>query len=69
MLYRLMARLVAQDLIAEADRRQVDAEGDERRRYYRITDLGREVVEAEAARMVHLADSKDVRDLAHASQS
>ncbi len=69
MLYRLMARLVAQGLIAEADRRQVDEEGDERRRYYRITDLGREVVEAEAARMVHLADSKDVRDLAHASRS
>ena len=69
MLYRLMARLVAQGLIAEADRRQVDKEGDERRRYYRITDLGRDVVEAEAARMVHLADSKDVRDLAHASRS
>lgn len=70
MLYRLMARLVAQGLIAEADRRQVDGEGgDERRRYYRMTDLGREVVEAEAARMVHLADSRDVRDLAHASRS
>ncbi len=69
MLYRLMARLVAQGLIAEADRRKVDEEGDERRRYYRITDLGREVVEAEAARMVHLADSRDVRDLAHAARS
>ena len=69
MLYRLMARLVSQGLIAETDRRQVDDEGDERRRYYGITDLGREVVEAEAARMVHLADSQDVRDLAHASRS
>ncbi len=69
MLYRLMARLVVQGLIAEADRRKVDEEGDERRRYYRITDLGREVVEAEAARMVHLADSRDVRDLAHAARS
>ncbi len=69
MLYRLMARLVVQGLIAEADRRRVDEQGDERRRYYRITDLGRDVVEGEAARMVHLADSKDVRDLAHASRS
>ena len=69
MLYRLMARLAHQGLIAEADRRQVDEQGDERRRYYRITDLGRDVVEGEAARMVHLADSQDVRDLAHASRS
>ena len=69
MLYRLMARLVSQGFIVEADRRQVDKQSDERRRYYRISDLGRDIVEAEAARMVHLADSKDVRDLAHASRS
>ena len=69
MLYRLMARLVSHGLIAEADRRLVEEQGDERRRYYCITEIGREVVEAEAARMVHLADSKDVRDLAHASRS
>ncbi len=69
MLYRMMARLVQRGLIAEADRRQVDEQGDERRRYYCITELGRHVVEAEAARMVHLADSEDVRNLAHASRS
>ena len=38
---------------------------DERRRYYRITQLGRAVVKAEADRMVRLADSEDVRALAH----
>ena len=65
MLYRLMARLVAQGLIEEAERRPAPDRDDERRRYYRITQLGRAVVKAEAARMVRLADSEEVRALAH----
>ena len=68
-LYRLMARLVDQGLIEETDRRPVPDQDDERRRYYRITELGREVVSREADRMVQLADSKDVRALIHASGS
>lgn len=68
-LYRLMARLVAQGLIEEAERRPLPDRDDERRRYYRITGLGRRVVRAEAGRMVQLADSDDVRALAHASGS
>ncbi len=68
-LYRLMARLVDQGLIEETDRRPLPDQDDERRRYYRITELGREVVTREADRMVQLADSKDVRALIHASGS
>ena len=48
-LYRLIARLFDQDLIAEA------AGGDARRRTYKLTRLGRRVLEAEADRMATLA--------------
>ncbi|MCZ6916291.1 MAG: PadR family transcriptional regulator [Gemmatimonadetes bacterium] len=63
-LYRLMARLVGQGLIEEADRRPAPDQDDERRRYYQITELGQRVVTREASRMVRLADSADVRTLA-----
>ena len=66
MLYRLMARLVDQELIVEADRRPLPDQDDERRRYYRITQLGRDVVSCEAHRMVQLSQTADVRALAHA---
>ncbi len=66
MLYRLMARLVDQGLIVEADRRPLPDQDDERRRYYRITQLGRDVVSREARRMVQLSETEDVRALAHA---
>jgi DNA-binding PadR family transcriptional regulator len=49
-LYRALARLVDVQLIAELDERG-DPESDSRRRYYRLTDFGREVAEAEAARL------------------
>ena len=38
-------------MIAESDHRPEAALDDERRRYYRITDFGRDVAKAEAARM------------------
>lgn len=65
-LYRLMARLVSQGLIEEAERRPAPDAADERRRYYRITSLGRRVAAREAARTVALADADDVRALAEA---
>jgi DNA-binding PadR family transcriptional regulator len=49
-LYRAIARLVDLALIEELDERQ-DPSTDERRRYYRLTGFGREVAEAEAARL------------------
>ena len=50
-LYTLMQRLLAETLIVESDERPEPAEDDERRRYYRLTDLGRAVLAAEARRL------------------
>jgi len=53
-LYGSIKRMVASGLIEESDERP-DAElDDERRRYYRITSLGRQVAAAEARRMEQL---------------
>ena len=49
-LYRALARLVDSGMIEELDERP-DPRSDERRRYYRLTDYGRAVAEAEAARL------------------
>jgi DNA-binding PadR family transcriptional regulator len=50
-LYRAIARLVDDDLIEELDERPDPQADDERRRYYRLTALGREVAAAEAVRL------------------
>lgn len=50
-LYGNLARLESAGLIAESNRRPEFALDDERRRYYRLTDFGREVAVAEAERM------------------
>ncbi len=63
-LYRLMARLLKQGLLEESDRRPAPEADDERRRYYRITALGRQVLAAEAARMADLLSDDSVRALA-----
>ena len=60
-LYGAIKRLLSSGLIVETDRRP-DAElDDERRRYYRLTDFGRQVLKAEAqriSRMVSVAQRK-----------
>ncbi len=53
-LYRLLARMLADRLVAESQRRPAADADDERRRYYRITPLGRRVIAAEAERMASL---------------
>jgi DNA-binding PadR family transcriptional regulator len=50
-LYRALNRLLDAGLIEELDERPDPALDDERRRYYRLTPLGRRVAEAEAARL------------------
>ena len=50
-LYILLRRLLDQRLIEECDQRPGPDEDDERRRYYRLTELGRAVVEAESLRL------------------
>jgi len=53
-LYRALKRMVAADLVRETDRRPAPDADDERRRYYRITSLGRRVAKAEARRLAEL---------------
>ncbi len=51
-LYRTLKQLLATSLIEEVS--APDGEGDPRSRYYRITDLGREGVQADAERMARI---------------
>ena len=53
-LYRALRRMLQAGLVAESARRPDPDKADERRRYYRLTDLGRRVASAEAARMQRL---------------
>jgi DNA-binding PadR family transcriptional regulator len=50
-LYRTIRRLVDDSLIAESARRPAAGADDERRRYYRLTPLGRRVLTAEVTRL------------------
>jgi DNA-binding PadR family transcriptional regulator len=53
-LYASIRRLLTKDLIEELDERPDPAHDDERRRYYRLTSLGRAVASAEARRLDRL---------------
>jgi DNA-binding PadR family transcriptional regulator len=58
-LYASIKRLLAQDLIEELEERPDPEHDDERRRYYRLTPLGRNVAKAEARRLERLlADAR-----------
>jgi DNA-binding PadR family transcriptional regulator len=50
-LYTALARLEELALVDESDRRAPANEDDQRRRYYRVTALGRAVLQAEAERL------------------
>jgi DNA-binding PadR family transcriptional regulator len=53
-LYGIVKRLLAEGLIAEVRRRPAIEHEDQRRRYYRLTESGRQVAVAEAERMEKL---------------
>lgn len=53
-LYRSIQRMQEQGLIAETRERPAPEDDDERRRYYRITPLGKAVAKAEARRLTQL---------------
>jgi DNA-binding PadR family transcriptional regulator len=53
-LYRTLRRLQEAGLIAESDTRPAADLDDQRRRYYRLTELGRRVAAAEAERLEDL---------------
>jgi DNA-binding PadR family transcriptional regulator len=56
-LYGSIKRMLVDDLIEESDERPNPELDDSRRRYYRITDFGRRVAGAEAARLESLVRS------------
>jgi len=63
-LYTLVKRALSDGLIVESDDRPDPALDDERRRYYRLTPLGRSVAAAEIARLesiVEMARAKKLR--------
>lgn len=62
-LYLSMEKLHAQALIEEAERGPDDASQDARRRYFRITSMGRLVARAETERMLRLVNLARERDL------
>ncbi len=53
-LYRALHRMLADGWVAESPRRPAADVDDERRRYYRLTALGRRVASAEAERLWRL---------------
>jgi DNA-binding PadR family transcriptional regulator len=53
-LYGTLRRLIEEDLISESERRPDPSEDDSRRRYYRLTSLGRRVLAAESERLEDL---------------
>ena len=53
-LYGSIKRLIEAELIEESDDRPAPEEDDARRRYYRLTKLGREVLNAECERLQEL---------------
>lgn len=63
-LYRVIKRLLADGLVAEAGQRTAPGEGGERRRYYRLTPLGGRVLAAEIERLRALVNTPDARALA-----
>ena len=62
-LYGTIKRMLADGWIEESDERPDLELDDERRRYYRLTDLGGKVVRAEAARLARLVDAARAKRL------
>jgi len=62
-LYGIIKRLLADGMLAERRSRPAEADDDERRRYYRLTEKGREVAAAEAERMNEVLSTARARNL------
>jgi len=63
-LYRRLKRLLEAGIVTEAGKRPVSETDDTRRKYYSISPLGTSILEAEAARLVTLADNARIQALA-----
>lgn len=62
-LYRAIKRLLDASLIEETAQRPDPQLDDERRRYYRLSDFGRQVARAEVERLMQLIDYAKAKDL------
>jgi DNA-binding PadR family transcriptional regulator len=62
-LYRSIKQMIGQGLIEESSERPDPALDDERRRYYRLTDFGRRVAQAEAIRLAQLVSQASAKGL------
>ena len=62
-LYRALKRLMKDGLVVESEKRPAPDLGDERRRYYSLTDLGAQLVAAEAERLRALSEAAVARKL------
>lgn len=62
-LYGALQRMMRDELVERAETPADTDSDDDRRRYYRVTDFGHEVVAAEAARIDELATLLRERDL------
>src|SRR3954470_9515341 len=65
-LYGIIKRLLAEGLIVEVRRRPAVENDDARRRYYHLTDTGREIAVAEARRMEKLVARARTKQLIRA---
>jgi DNA-binding PadR family transcriptional regulator len=62
-LYGCLKRMLAARLVEQSDERPDPALDDERRRYYRMTDLGRQAARAEAQRLAAAVNAARSRRL------
>src|SRR5208282_2478445 len=60
-LYGSLKRLIEAELIEESDERPTPELDDARRRYYRLTELGRRVLDAERERLEELVRFMNIR--------
>ncbi len=60
-LYGCLKRMLAAGLVEESDERPDNELDDERRRYYRMTALGRKTVRAEASRLAGAVSAANAR--------
>ena len=68
-LYRTIKRMISEGLVEEADARQTPEAAHQRRRYYRVTTFGREVVALEAGRLAELTAAARSRQLIPETES
>ena len=65
-LYGVLRRLMDSGLLTESSRRPAEDLDDQRRRYYRITNSGKQILAADAARMKGLVQQVEERNLLEA---